>query len=123
MVIAPLVVMYAMFGQRVPQKRRKTVKRRTPARGPSGVIDDRIVVTIEHTETKAGGVTLEKDARSGWCSIRNAKSPSAGDAVGNNDAGQAGAVVERFAPDAGDAVRDRDVGQADAASRTHRSRC
>ena len=33
--------------------------------------------------------------------------PDAGDAVGDRDAGQAGAVIERIVPDAGDAVGDR----------------
>ena len=31
--------------------------------------------------------------------------------------------IERIVPDAGDAVGDRDVGQAGAVSRTHRPRC
>jgi len=34
--------------------------------------------------------------------------------VGDRDAAQAGAVIERLVPDAGDAVADRDVGQASA---------
>ena len=38
--------------------------------------------------------------------------PDTGDAVGNRDAGQAGAVIERLRPDAGDTIGDRDVGQA-----------
>ena len=91
--------------QRVPQRGRTTAKRRAPARGPRQVIDGRIVVTVEHSRTKAGGVTLEK---------RNAV-PDAGDAVGDRDAGQAGAAIERPVPDAGDAVGDRDAGQAGAA--------
>ena len=37
----------------------------------------------------------------------NASVPDAGDAVGDRDAGQAGAAVERPVPDAGDAVGDR----------------
>ena len=41
--------------------------------------------------------------------------PDAGDAVGDRDAGQAGAAIERIVPDAGDAVGDRDAGQAGAA--------
>jgi len=36
--------------------------------------------------------------------------PDAGDAVGDNDAGQTGARRERVAPDTGDGVRDRDIG-------------
>ena len=35
-----------------------------------------------------------------------------------DDVGQAGAAVERAVPDAGDAVGDRDAGQAGAAIRT-----
>ena len=38
--------------------------------------------------------------------------PDAGDAVGDRDAGQAGADIERIVSDAGDAVGDRDAGQA-----------
>ena len=64
---------------------------------------------------------------SGWCSDQNASSPmlvtllpivtlvrlvqsaerplpDAGDAVGDRDAGQAGAGIERIVPDAGDAI-------------------
>ena len=48
--------------------------------------------------------------------------PDAGDAVGDRDAGQAGAVIERMVSDAGDAVGDRDAGQA-GSRRTHSPRC
>ena len=49
--------------------------------------------------------------------------PDAGDAVGDGDAGQAGAAIERLVPDAGDAVGDRDAGQAGAVARTPSPRC
>ena len=40
--------------------------------------------------------------------------PDVGDAVGDRDVGQAGAVIERRVPDAGDAGANRDAGQAGA---------
>ena len=100
---------------RVPQRGRTTAKRRAPARGPRQVIDGRIVVTVEHSRTNAGGVTLEIDSCQAGAVIERIVS-DAGDAVGDRDAGQAGAVIERIVPDAGDAVGDRDVGQAGAVS-------
>src|SRR2546425_347375 len=43
---------------------------------------------------------------SGWC-IKERMVPDTGDAVGDRDAGQAGATTERIVPDAGDGVWDR----------------
>ena len=107
---------------RLPQRGRTTAKRRAPARGPRQVIDGRIVVTVEHIRTNAGGVTLEIDSRQAGAASERLV-PDAGDAVGDRDAGQAGAASERLVPDAGDAVGDRDAGQAGAVMRTHRPRC
>ena len=62
---------------RIPQHGRNTdiVGEVTPARGPRQVIDGRIVVTGEHRRISAGGVTLEIDSLSGWCSPLNACCP------------------------------------------------
>ena len=59
----------------------------------------------------AGDAVGDRDAGQAGAA-RERSVPDAGDAVGDRDAGQAGAVIERSVPDAGDAVGDRDAGQA-----------
>ena len=102
MVIVPLSSGKGSRGR--PRGCRKPAKRRrVPARRPRQVIDGRIVVTVEHIRTKAGGVTLEIDSCQAGASAERLV-PDAGDAVGNRNAGQAGATTERPAPDVGDVV-------------------
>jgi len=49
-----------------------------------------------------------------WCRIEGPVSDG-GDAVGDGDAGEVGAAIERRLPDGGDAVGDGDRGEAGAA--------
>ena len=48
------------------------------------------------------------------CAIRERRIAYAGDAIGDNDAGEAGASIKRIIANAGDAIGDNDAGEASA---------
>ena len=81
----------------------------------STVIAVRLVQPRERLIPDVGDAAGNRDAGQAGAVIERII-PDAGDAVGNRDAGQAGAVIERIIPDAGDAVGNRDAGQAGAVS-------
>jgi len=100
---------------------RPRVWNRRPAGGARQVIDSRIIVTGEHRRTNAGSIAIEIDVGQAPA-VTKSIIPNAGDAVGERDAGQPGAI-ERIVPDAGDAIADRDVWSASSSHKKHNPRC
>ena len=90
---------------RVPEHGRPTAKRCAPAGGSGHVVDDRIVCIVERIRSQAGGIPQAIDARQ--AAGRERIVPDGGDAVGDRDARQAGAPIERPEPDGSDAVGNR----------------